>query len=111
MPFVKGQSGNPKGRGPNRKPFTAALMVAVGEADKNSNAKKLLALAKKLVEQGLTGDVQAITQIRDTLQGKPTQAIEHSGPEGAPIQIEDFEVAQKIARARVAALVVSEGGE
>lgn len=88
MTFVKGKSGNPGGR-PKSKPFKESLLIeaelaAQGEpckAHKGSlrwNARKLLEL----------GEVPAIREIADRLDGKVTQGI--SGPDGGPIQTVDL---------------------
>jgi hypothetical protein len=37
----------------------------------------LRAIARKLLERALEGDLQAIREIADRLDGKPAQAIEH----------------------------------
>lgn len=50
-----------------------------GEGD----PKALDRLATKLVERGLEGDVPAMKEIGDRLDGKPTQAIEGTGDAGA----------------------------
>ena len=73
MPFVKGKSGNPRGRA-SEKPFRDALMLAVMEAGKDG--KNLRRLARSLVQQGLEGNVQAISAIADRLDGKPIQQQE-----------------------------------
>lgn len=79
MPFEAGQSGNPGGR-PKHKPFREALMMEALAAEKGEacEAKKgsLRWNARQLLEQG---DVSAIREIADRLDGKATQAIEHSG--------------------------------
>jgi hypothetical protein len=49
--------------------------------------KKLERLADKLVEAGLEGDVSALKEIGDRLDGKPKQAVEASGPDGGSIPI------------------------
>ncbi len=76
-PWKPGQSGNPGGR-PVKKPFTEALRKALANKDGASpedQGKTLTELAVKLVELGLTGERWAIVEIRDTLEGKPAQAI------------------------------------
>jgi hypothetical protein len=49
---------------------------------KEGNPKKLESLADKVVEAGLSGDMQAIREIGDRLDGKPHQAIDHSSEDG-----------------------------
>jgi hypothetical protein len=77
MPFVKGQSGNPAGRGVGEKLFRDALMFALKEAD--GDRPRLRRIADKLVTKALDGDTSAIREIADRLDGKPAQAIDVSG--------------------------------
>jgi hypothetical protein len=42
-------------------------------------------LAAKAITLGISGNVAALVFIRDTLDGRPAQRLEHSGPEGKPI--------------------------
>jgi hypothetical protein len=84
MPFQKGQSGNPHGRGVE-KVWRDAVMLAVNEKDgKGKDArKKLRRLAEALVDAGLGGDISAIREIGDRLDGKPAQIVggdENGGP-------------------------------
>ena len=54
-----------------------ALMVAVKrQCETGKKTKKLFKLADKLVEKGLDGDVTALKEIGDRLDGKPTQAVD-----------------------------------
>ncbi len=71
--FKKGQSGNPGGR-PKSKPFTDALRLAVHEAD--GDATKLRRIAAKLTEMAMDGDIQAIREIVDRIEGKPHQSMD-----------------------------------
>lgn len=72
MAFKPGVSGNPQGRR-KEKPFRDALMLAVNEAD--GDVKKLRKLADALVTSACKGDTAAIIAVRDTLDGKPVQAL------------------------------------
>ena len=44
-------------------------------------------LASVVVNSALNGDMQAAKEIGDRLDGKPAQALEHSGPEGGPLVV------------------------
>jgi len=72
MAFEKGKSGNPGGR-PKAKDFTDALRVAVlaTEGDKT----KLRKIAEKLADMAVEGDIQAIKEIGNRLEGTPAQTI------------------------------------
>jgi hypothetical protein len=77
MPFVKGQSGNPAGRGVGEKPFRNALLASLKKAD--GDAEKIQLVADKLVANAINGDTTAIREIADRLDGKPAQAVDVSG--------------------------------
>lgn len=72
MPFEPGKSGNPGGK-PKSKPFKDALNLAIlrTEGDKT----KLARIAEALVDKAAGGDVPAIREVADRLDGKPTQEI------------------------------------
>ncbi len=60
-----------------------AIMVAVKrQATGGKKTKKLAMLADKLVERGLDGDITAMKEIGDRLDGKPAQSVELGGKDG-----------------------------
>ncbi len=71
-PWKAGQSGNPKGR-PATKPFKTALLKAVNKA--MGDETKLKEIANALVKQALKGNVQAIKEIGDRLDGKAVALV------------------------------------
>ena len=73
MPFKKGQSGNPGGR-PKEKPFSDALRMEI--ADAGEDHKALRRVARKLIENAEAGDIRAIRELADRLDGKPIQAVD-----------------------------------
>lgn len=93
MTFQPGQSGNPSGR-PKARPFRDALHLAVKRAVKDAEDDKvhLAGVAEALVDKAMTGDVAAIREIADRLDGKVPQAQIHMGDEdGAPVRFEKIE--------------------
>jgi GH15 family glucan-1,4-alpha-glucosidase len=75
MPFPKGVSGNPEGRRKNR-PWRDALNRAVQRATTGKvDYVALDALADALVAAGLAGEVNALKEIGDRIDGKVPQAI------------------------------------
>lgn len=95
MPFKKGQSGNPHGSG-TEKVWRDAVLLAVNDKEgKGKDArKKLRALAEALVEKGLAGDVGAIKEIGDRLDGKAAQVVagdENGGPIRHKVTVEFVE--------------------
>lgn len=95
MPFEPGQSGNPGGRSRGEKLWADALRLAVKRTD--GDKTKLAQIAEKLVDEAVAGNIQAAKEIGDRLDGKAIQALEHSGPDGDPISVNDTEAARRIA--------------
>jgi len=56
------------------KAWRDALLLAVNEPHEKGK-KKLRALAEKAVELGLAGDIAAMREIGDRLDGKPAQSL------------------------------------
>jgi len=75
MAFQKGQSGNPGGRS-KEKPFADALRMEIAAAGKDHKA--LRRVAKVLIGQAEGGDIRAIRELADRLDGRPMQAVEAS---------------------------------
>jgi hypothetical protein len=71
-PFQPGQSGNPNGR-PKTRPFKDALKKALEAAGDDSEGLRLVAVA--LVQKAREGDVSAIKELADRIDGKVAQAI------------------------------------
>lgn len=70
MTFKPGQSGNPRGRLPEKQ-VADAIRVAVSEDDPKTGKRKLRVIADKLVAQAMAGEMWAIGMIADRLDGKP----------------------------------------
>lgn len=62
------------GRPPSEKTFANMLRVAIKDAHE-TGGDKLRAVADALVNKALTGDVPAIKEIADRLDGKVPQAL------------------------------------
>lgn len=87
MAFQPGQSGNPSGRR-KEKPWRDALNLAVNRAMEGATdgRKKLQAIADKVVEQAIAGDMRAAEEIGNRLDGKVPQALIGSDdPDDAPL--------------------------
>lgn len=72
------------GRPPSEKTFSNMLRIAISEAHEQGGTK-LRAVADALVNKALTGDVPAIREIGDRLEGKAMQQVEVSGEAGGPV--------------------------
>jgi hypothetical protein len=75
MAFQPGQSGNPAGKAPSQKSFAAMLKLAIHEAGSQPGTNKLRDVADALVSKAIDGDIQAIKEIADRLDGKVPQGI------------------------------------
>ena len=74
-----------------------AIMVAVKreiEAAGGKKTKKLYALADALADKGLKGDVTALKEIGDRLDGKAVQGVELGGPGGGPVETKDVSLTE-----------------
>src|SRR5215831_17721578 len=71
-------------RGQQRdKPYREALRMELAAA--GEDMKKLREIARTHIEKAAAGDMQAIKELADRLDGKPAQMLEHSGPDSEPI--------------------------
>lgn len=87
MAFEKGQSGNPGGR-PKDKPWRQALMLAL----KDEDGAKLRRIAEKVVGLAEDGDLAAVKEIADRLDGKAAQTTVIQGDdEGGPLRVQKIE--------------------
>ena len=64
-----GQSGNPKGR-PSPKPFKEAMQALV-----EGNREALVMAANALMARAMTGDVAALKEVADRLDGKVPSTV------------------------------------
>ena len=85
MQFQKGQSGNPNGRPRKGKTLTEAMQKVLQE-EHEPGVTKGEAVARKLVELALVdGNIPAIKEIYDRLEGRSTQPLEHTGKRGGGV--------------------------
>lgn len=63
-----------------------AIHRAVKRVEKGDKDKRLEKLADKLVAVALEGDVSALKEIGDRLDGKPTQQVDHGLPPGGNVK-------------------------
>jgi hypothetical protein len=74
MPFVKGQSGNPKGRPPAVPTFARVLRAQLDAVRDGSSTRDLLAAV--VVDKALAGDLDAVKWIVDRVDGKVPDRLE-----------------------------------
>ncbi len=63
------------GRPPKEKSFANMLNIAIKEAIEGTDKTKLRAVADALVNKAMAGDVQAIKEVADRIDGKVPQAL------------------------------------
>lgn len=71
--FLPGVSGNPSGRG-HAPSLVAALRAELGERE-DGGRPAMRAIAARLVEMALAGDIRAIREVLDRLDGKAVQSL------------------------------------
>lgn len=95
-------------RGPNatkEKPWADALRIALNRPDEaNPDRKNLMAIAEACVNAAKAGDMQAVKEIGDRMDGKATTRLEHTGANGGPIQTEQVNSDADAFRSRIAGL-------
>jgi hypothetical protein len=90
--------------------WTDALRIAVMESAGDGDRRKLRAMADKIVELALDGDIQAIKEIGDRLEGKPAQRTEIVGDDGGPVEFEDVST-KELARLILALIEKAKRGD
>jgi hypothetical protein len=87
--FEKGTSGNEKGR-PKLTRLSESLRQQLTEISPDADEQTIAEqIARVLIREGLSGDVQAIREIADRTEGKPKQAID------LDLQIKDWRTLAK----------------
>lgn len=84
-------AGKPGRSGTNRqlqKPFADAVRAVCGEVKAGDHAgrRKLRVIAEKLVDLAMDGDLDAIKEISNRLDGKAAQQLAITGEDGGPIK-------------------------
>ena len=78
-----------RGRPPKEKSFANMLGIELAQVlGLNSEGKpitKLRKIAEVLVSKAMEGDMAAINAVADRTDGKPIQAVEHTGEDGGPV--------------------------
>jgi hypothetical protein len=84
MPFVKGKSGNPGGQQAD-KPFRDAIALELQEEIvlEGRELRKLRVIARALVNKAAGGDLVAIKEVIDRIEGKPPQTLAGTASDGS----------------------------
>jgi hypothetical protein len=75
---------NPRGQ-QRDKIYREALRLELADMSEGIDLKKLREIARAHIEKAAAGDMQAIKELADRLDGRPAQILEHSGPDSEPI--------------------------
>lgn len=75
MKFKAGQSGNPAGRPKQAKPFRGMLLREL-DVLTPEGLTKMQALARRVIQCALNGDMTAVKIVRDSVDGLPVQQID-----------------------------------
>ena len=86
--FVKGFSGNPAGKPKGVKHMTTILSEALTKVAEGSGDSEDITIVKALIKKAKAGDVTAIREIWDRMEGKAQQFIDHT-TDGEPIVTKD----------------------
>jgi hypothetical protein len=86
MTWQPGQTGNPLGQPKTLKPWREAINRAIKRREE-SDPLALEKLADKLLSKVAEGDVSAIKEFGDRIDGKPQQAVELSGDAENPLNV------------------------
>src|SRR5262249_45567427 len=60
-------------------------VLELADMSEGVDLKKLRQIARAHIEKAASGDMQAIRELADRLDGKPAQILEHSGLDSEPI--------------------------
>ena len=84
--------GAPKGNrnAANAKLWNAAIHRALDEKSRVDGKAALDALAMKLIRKCEEGDLSALKEFGDRIEGKPAQALIHTGNENNPVAIKEI---------------------
>lgn len=75
------------GRPPKEKSFANMLNIAIKEAIEGTDKTKLRAVADALVDKAMSGDVQAIKEVADRIDGKVPQGVIGGDDGDSPINV------------------------
>ena len=82
-----GPSLNPLGRPKAEKLFKGSLIRAINRRDSGKDPQALEKIADKLLDQAMKGEISAIKELADRLDGKPAQAIVGGDDDDNPLVI------------------------
>lgn len=93
--YQKGQSGNPGGR-PKGPSLKAELIRHLGKKGEDG-VRHADAIALTLIDMARDGNLEAIREILDRVDGKVPQQQQVTGDGGGPVRVESYEYSVSIA--------------
>lgn len=94
MPFEPGNQHAKKANHKRPKIFTDSLLAALKKTD-DENVEAIQRIANKLVKLAESGDVQAIKEVADRIEGKVPQAVV-GDQDGGPLTVQIVRFSGKI---------------
>ncbi len=91
-----GQSGNPNGRPPKAWTMSSLIEEALEEVEEKTGKSFKSLVAKRLAHMAVGGDIQAIKEINNRMDGKPVQRQILAGDEENPIRIDSSGILEKV---------------
>jgi len=76
---------NPRGQ-QRDKIYREALRLELADMSEGVDLKKLRQIARAHIEKAASGDMQAIKELADRLDGKPAQILDLNNPDSNPIR-------------------------
>jgi hypothetical protein len=74
------------------KQWRQAIERALAEKSRVDQVQALDVLATKLIELAANGDLSALKELGDRLDGKPAQSVAVTGEDGGPVQVQTINV-------------------
>lgn len=88
MPFVKGQSGNPRGRPKRGAALSDILRYKLAQPlDADARRTQAELWAERFIQQAMDGDTTASRTLLERLDGAVVQKQEHTGKDGGPLVV------------------------
>jgi len=78
MKFVKGQSGNPKGRPKDGESWAGMLSKICNEIEGKDALTRKEIICRKLIAEAANGEQWAVNALIDRIDGKAKQSLDHT---------------------------------
>jgi hypothetical protein len=106
---VGGQKGNKNGMGKHVWSDAVRKALLLEDPTLPDQKRKITKLANKLIQMASKGDIQALKEIGDRVDGKPKAIVQHTGEGDGPIEV--YQLTEKEMNDRIAVLLKGDGDE